>query len=442
MDSSMTKRGPEYHDQGMVRGPLGPVLCTIMKKTLLTLSAVLLAAAMQAQTSVTVSTAASNSQQVWYSFLNGEVGSAPLAEWDLAFEMTGFSSSIRVNTAKGLVVYETPNAVDQWENVVTVDTANWTRVENADTAWTVSALNHGNNLDDPQGFNVGWGNYNQATHVIVGSHIYAIMAPDNTWKKLKINSLAYGVYDFSYANLDGTENHDATLDKTGFTGKNFGYYSFATNSTLDREPLTANWDLLFTKYIGFVPTAYPLSGVLQNKNVTAQQVDGVPTADAPWSPGLFSTEMNIIGSDWKSYNMDLSVYTIVADRTYFVKDIPGNIWKVIFTGYGGGSNGNMTFTQEMISSVGITETAAQQGTLLVYPNPVTNGQAQVLVDIPASEGTIRVFNTTGQQMLEQRWSGLAGLSDRSLDVSGLAKGVYVIRIEANRSNTTAKLVID
>lgn len=84
----------------------------------------------------------------------------------------------------------------------------------------------------------------------------------------------------------------------------------------------------------------------------------------------------------------------------------------------------------------------QQGTLLVYPNPVSNGQAQVIVDIPASEGTVRVFNTTGQQMLEQHWSGLTGLSNRSLDVSALSKGVYAIRIEANHLNTTAKLVID
>ena len=442
MDSSMTKRGSEYHDQGMVGGLLGPVLCTIMKKTLLTLSAVLLAAAMQAQTSVTVSTAAANSEQVWYSLLNGEVDSAPLAEWDVAFEITGFASSIRVNTAKGLVVYETPDAIDQWDNVVTVDMDNWTRVDNADTSWSISALNNGNDLDDPLGFNVGWGNYNQATHVVVGTHIYAIMFPDSSWKKLRINSLAAGVYDFTYANLDGTDNHDATLAKNSFVGKHFGYWSFDSNATIDREPLAMDWDLLFTKYTGFVPTPYPVSGVLQNKNVTAQQVDGVPTADAQWSPGLLSVHMNIIGSDWKSYDMDQNVYTIVADRTYFVKDVPGNIWKVIFTGYGGGSNGNMTFTQEMLSPVGIQETTAQQGTLLVYPNPVTNGQAQVIMDIPASEGTLRVFNTTGQQMLEHRFSGLAGLSNRTLDVSNLAKGVYVVRIEANHSNTTAKLVID
>ncbi len=443
MDSSMTNQGAEYHDQGMVSGLLGTVLCTIMKKPLLTLSALLVAAAMQAQTSVTVSTAASNADQVWYSLLNGEVARAPLAEWDLAFEITGFDASIRVNTAKGLTVYETPAAITDWTSVNTVDIDNWTSIQNADSNWSAGALTHGNDLDDPSGLNLGWGQYNMATHVIQGTRIYTIgLADGTTWKKLRIDALANSIYTFTYADLNGLNERTETVVKSNFTGKNFAYFSFASNSTLDREPLTVNWDLLFTKYTGFVPTPYTVSGVLQNKNVTALQVDGVPTNDADWMSAPFNVAVNIIGSDWKTYDFDQNTYTVVADRTYFVKDIPGNIWKVIFTGYGGGSNGDMSFTQEMISTVGVTETAAQQGTLLVYPNPVTNGQAQVLVDIPASEGTIRVFNTTGQQMLEQRWSGLAGLSNRSLDVSSLAKGVYVVRIEANRSNTTAKLVID
>src|SRR5690606_11261112 len=127
LDTSMAKWEAEYHDEGMVEAPVGPALGGIMKKILLTLCPVLVIAPMQAQTSVTVSTAAANSEQVWYSLLNGEVDSAPLAEWDLAFEMVGFSSSIRVNTAKGLVVYETPTAIAQWDNLVAVDVDNWTR---------------------------------------------------------------------------------------------------------------------------------------------------------------------------------------------------------------------------------------------------------------------------------------------------------------------------
>lgn len=414
-----------------------------MKKSFLLLSATLIAAVGQAQTPVTVSTDPGNAEQVWYSLQNGIVDSAALDEWDLAFEMTGFNASILVNTAKGLTVYETPSAIADWDAVNTVDTANWTMIENSDSSWSEGALTHGNNLYDPNGFNLGWGNYSTATHVVAGNKIYVIGLADGTsWMKLRINSLANSVYSFTYANLDGTNSHDAELNKSGFTGKNFGYWSFATNATMDREPLTADWDLLFTKYIGFVPTPYPVSGVLQNKTVTALQVDGVPTADATWTNDPFNVNMNILGSDWKSYDFNLNDYTIVPDRTYFVKDVTGNIWKIVFTAYGGGATGDMSFNQQMVSATGINEVTAHQGTLVTYPNPVTNGQAQLIMDVPAHDGMLHVMNLAGQQMLQQQWSGLNGLSTRTLDVSGLAKGVYILRFDAANSSTTGKLVVE
>lgn len=426
----------------MARQYLAPLICTIMKKSILLLSAACISALVQAQTPVTVSTSPGIADQVWYSLLNGEVGRAPLSEWDLAFEMTGFSSSIRVNTAKGLVVYETPVAINDWDGLLTVDSANWTRVDNADTSWSVSALNHGNDLQDPDGFNVGWGDYNVATHVIAGSKVYAINFPDDTWKKLRINYLANGIYSFTYSNLDGNDFYDVELVKTDFTGKNFGYWSFATNATLDREPPTVGWDLLFTKYTGFVPTPYGVTGVLQNKNVAALQVNGVPTSEADWNSAPFSSRMNILGSDWKRYDFGQNQYAIVTDTTYFVKDIPGNIWKIVFTGFGGSATGDMSFNQELVSSMGIDEVAGRRGTLLAYPNPVTDGHARMVVDVPAREGMLRIFNLTGQQMGQEQWSGLSGLTMRTIDVGGLAKGMYIVRFDATSYNTSAKLVIE
>ncbi|MCB9171187.1 MAG: hypothetical protein H6594_12640, partial [Flavobacteriales bacterium] len=54
----------------------------------------LLSAAMNAQTTVTVTTAPANADQVWYSLQNGTVRTAPLDEWDLGFEIAGFTASI------------------------------------------------------------------------------------------------------------------------------------------------------------------------------------------------------------------------------------------------------------------------------------------------------------------------------------------------------------
>lgn len=427
----------------MAREMAPPVLCATMKRTILPLFLAGLATTAGAQTSVTVSTAPGNAEQVWYSLQNGEAGVAAMAEWDLAFEMTGFSSSILVNTAKGLSIYETTAGIGDWDALSTVDTANWTLIQNQDTSWSAGALTHGNDLSNPDGLNVGWGVYNMVTHVIAGNKVYAILLADGTtWKKLRINSLAGGVYSFTYANLDGTDLQDAQVVKANFTGKNFGYWSFDTNATLDREPATTDWDLTFTKYTGFVPTPYPVAGVLQNKGVTALQVDGVPTGDALWTSGVFSTQMNVIGSDWKSYDFNQGAYTTVADRTYFVKDVAGNIWKLIFIGYGGSANGDMTFTQELVSNMGVAETGADQGTLAAWPNPASNGQVQLVFDVNASKGVLHVFNSVGQQVMQQAFGGLNGLTNRTLDVSGLKPGIYALRFEAAGKVVNTKLVVE
>lgn len=401
----------------------------------------------QAQIPVTVSTGASNAEQIWYSLLNGEVGARALAEWDLAFEMTGLTAGIRVNTAKGLQVYQTDHDISQWDDLTAPDVASWTFLSNDVTRWDMGALNHGNDMDEPEGLNVGWGVYNPINHQMIGNKVYAIEFPDDTWKKLRINSVISGVFSFTYANLDGSNSHDGSVNKSQFAGKNFAYWSFSDNASLDREPASADWDLLFTKYAEIMDdegelVAYPVAGVLQNRLVPAMKVEGVPTDEAEWGPGSMQTAINVIGYDWKSYDFNEGMYVVQPNTTYFVKDRPGNVWKLIFTGYGGAGNGNMSFTKEMISAVGVEELGSASPTMLVYPNPAVGGQARLVLDLPESRATIRVFNRAGQQVLEEAMDGLHGMAVRELDVRRLAPGLYVLRVETRGGVATGKLVIE
>lgn len=406
-----------------------------------TLSASLFASlALSAQTTVTVSTGAGNSTQAWYSFQNGVVGSAPLADWDLAFEIAGFTSSILVNTAKGLSVWETPAPVSAWSSVNTVDESNWTVIHNSETDWSAGALTNGNNLDQPDGFNVGWGTYNIITHTIAGTKVYVVGLGDGVYKKLRINSLMSGTYSFTYANLDGSEEVTAALSKQAFLGKNFGYFSFATGTTSDPEPPTADWDLLFTKYIGFVPTAYPVAGVLQNKNVMALQVDGVATDEAEWWGAELSSDINIIGSDWKTFNMTSFQFEYAEDRTYFVQDQQGNIWKLIFIEYGGSANGNMVFTQELVSGVGMEENSTTD--LIVYPNPVANGTVQFVLDAPATGLVLTVTDLNGRLVMQDGFAGTGALTRHAMEVGQLPAGLYVARIIGAGVNGTTRFVVE
>ena len=409
------------------------------------LIATLLSTVVLAQESVTVTTAPGNTAQTFYSFQNGVQGSALLADWDLAFEITGFTASILVNTAKGLTVFETPAAVADWSAVSAPDEASWTPIYNAETDWSEGALTHGNNLGEPDGFDVGWGTYSMVTHTIAGTRVYVVKSMDETYRKLRINSLMSGTYSFTYADLDGDNEQTTTLAKSNFTGKNFGYFSFSTGVTSDPEPATATWDLLFTKYTAIIPmpapTPYGVSGVLLNKNVSALQVDGVDQAVADWNNAPFDTALNIIGYDWKVYDQVNNVYTYPADRTYFVEDLVGNIWKLIFTAYGGGSTGDMTFTQELVSATGIEE-SDPNADLVLYPNPAQGGRTQLVLERSVVNAGLSVMDMGGKLVLQQRVTGTGGLSLVPLDLSGLDKGLYLVRLDAANGTSSARVIVD
>lgn len=414
-----------------------------MKKTLL-LSAAFTALSVSAQTTVTVTTGAGNATQTYYSLANGIQASANLADWDLAFEINSFNSSILVNTAKGLKVYETSAAVDEWELLNAPDVENWTLLQNSETHWSSGALTHGNNLSEPTGLNVGWGNYNMITHTIVGTRIYVLEDLEGDFRKLRINSLATGTYSFTYAALDGSGEQTSALQKSNFIGKNFGYFNLSTGATIDMEPAADEWDLLFTKYIAVIPapepTPYPVAGVLQNKRVMAMQVDGVPTAEAMWNGADLDSAINIIGSDWKTFNMTTFQYEYPADRTYFVEDRDLNIWKLIFIGYGGSSNGDMTFTQELVSSVGVEEEA--YGQLAIFPNPTAQGQVSVVLNSEVRNGQLTVFDRSGRVVKEQLVNGGGALAAVPLDLSGLQAGLYMVRLDATGTVFQTRVVVE
>src|SRR3989304_935541 len=170
--------------------------------------------------------------QSYYSLNNGEISNTDNTNWDIAFDASDRGYTIRTNGSIGTGLYLYPNGDSSgWATLDTTGLSAWTVLYNSDTSWGTGAFNRYENGND-----LGWGNYNTVTHNVDGDSLYVIKLSSGEWKKIWIKKLAGGVYTFRYSNLDGSDEVNASLDKSGYSGRNFAYYSLQADSEIDREP--------------------------------------------------------------------------------------------------------------------------------------------------------------------------------------------------------------
>ncbi len=416
-----------------------------MKKIIFTLFSLFTLFASHAQVTDTVSLGAGYANQVWYSLPNDEQGSSPKNNWDLAFAISGFSSSIHINSANGINLWVYPNGdITAWATVDTTGLSTWAKLYNTDTSWAWGAFDVNANPADP--FDMGWGIYNMATHVVNGDSLYIIKLANSEYKKLSIESLANGAYTFRFANLNGTGDSTVTITKTDYAGKNFAYYSIQNLNALNREPATDDWDILFTQYTTFIPAAYTVTGVLHNDGVSVAQADAVANAATytNWGAHTFNAEINELGYDWKSFNG--AGYDTKDSLVYFVMQKNGTIWKMIFTGFTGSGTGSFMFSKEMLAApTAATDIKNNNLTnVALYPNPATGNEVSVIFKSAKqnANATIIAYDLTGKICYTEKVNTTNGLQVHKIDVSSFKTGMYVVMVDIEGSKKTQKLVIN
>jgi len=395
------------------------------------------------QVNETVTIEPGQTNQTWYSLENGTQGTALAAEWDLAFDVSStFATSVHANTANGVSVWVYQNGdINDWSVVDTTGFSTWSTLYNSDTSWTLGAFDVTASASNP--FDVGWGIYNSITHVIEGDSIHIIQLANGDFKKLKIENLSSGSYNFTYADLDGNNEVSASLAKGDYQDKLFGYYSIQNQEALDREPVLLNeWDLLFTKYTAFLPVAYPVAGILSNPNVQVAEINGV--SDVPnfndWSSQTFSTEINKIGYDWKSFNG--TSFDIASDVVYFVKTINQDIWKVVPTGFGGSATGDFEFTKEKLSSASLGDIEKPAISFTVYPNPNNTDKAHLVYSVMENASfETTIISSTGRIVDQFNVKPNNSFETQTIDVSSLESGIYFVEVTSNGQKATQKLII-
>jgi type IX secretion system substrate protein len=416
----------------------------MMKKllTITLLSLTLLHYELSAQiTNDVVSIGQGYSNQAFYSMQNGEISNIDNTDWDLAFQISGFQAAIIVNSKNDVRLFKSGFHANDWGLLTPSDTINVLNASNelynSDTSWWSGAFNVTFDPNNP--FDLGWGVYDFATHIVSGDSIYFMILPNGAVKKVWIESLANAVYTFRHANLDGTNEVTATLDKMNYTARNFGYYSVTNNLVIDREPNKYDWDLVFHQYVAITPFIYKVTGVESNDSVNVAKAYPVDYALAdPWG-FPYSHYINTIGNDWKAFDLNSFSWVLVDSTVYFVQDRNGQIWKMQFTSFGGSSTGDFEFTKEPVSATGINENDSPS-IIGLYPNPASN-YVRIVTDKVTPDASLSIYAITGEQMLTLPIAGNGELKEFDIDVSELAAGLYVINVQSSAGSVFIKLTI-
>ncbi len=405
-----------------------------MKRSILSIAMILLIAGVFAQEEKVVVTGASYVDDVYYSLENGVVSSVARNNWDLGFSTSNFSVSILANHSSGVEVYTYPMG----------DTADWATLDTTGMVWT--PMYNSIETFDEGAFSAqasshpdyGWGTYNMGTHDITGDSLLVIKTVGGDYKKLSIimrGSIA-NTWDFKYANLDGSDEQIVMLNSGDYNTKSFVYYSMDSTAVadslaiVDREPATDDWDMLFTKYWDYT-IPYFVTGVLTNEaHVVAQEVkdEGLDQSTfVEFEDTSFTSVINIIGSDWKSFNMGTFAYDVDSTVVFFIKkygEPDSTYYKLYFTAFDY-TEGKYTFMLEELSLVSAKTPSIIQ-MLEVYPNPASES-INVVFD-HTGETAIQIMDMAGRIVYTNLYEA-GGFTNMALDINHLNSGLYFLKVK-------------
>jgi len=395
-------------------------------------------------TSDTLSMGPGYANDLFYSMSNGLISSEPRSGWELAFYTNAFSAGIIINEGVGVELYTYPNGdTSNWTSIDTTGISNWKRISNSPEYWEDGAFNR-NALGHPD---YGWGVYNMVTHGVTGDSLYIINVPALGMKKLWIvNKMSVdNIYNIKFADLDGSNEEVVALDIKPFADKNFAYYSMETNELKDREP-AEEWDILFTKYIDLTydnegnPVEYLVTGATSNVDRYASKYNSVSDDYEDWSAKPFDSLKNVIGYNWKSFDMGIFQWTIEDSTAFFVMNDADDVYKLVFTFWEGSGSGVFGLSKELISVSFLNDELESSTSLELYPNPATDWVNIKLDTDVSQEGELVITDISGRVVYKEtvRYNSNANVR---VETANLTKGLYLVIFNSSEHRKSAKFIV-
>ena len=201
--------------------------------------------------------------------------------------------------------------------------------------------------------------------------------------------------------------------------------------------------------VGGGPNSYPEGTILKtiDGGATWEVLSSLTTI--PLFLSVFFTDANtgyVIGKSFYSPNgfVGCIIKTIDGGESWTeIQDVPSPTLSSIFfsdtnVGYVVGDGGTILKTINGGGFVTINEKAQVKSLFTFYPNPTKNkitvaNEKEILGEI-----NVNIINISGQQLMQAQFQNQKQFE---MDVSTLAKGIYLVKIQTNALNETKKLVI-
>ncbi|MEI6411027.1 MAG: HmuY family protein, partial [Bacteroidota bacterium] len=411
-----------------------------MKNLSIAALACLFAANLSAQTNQTIATGSGYQKQSYVKLSAGTEKQVANTIWDIGFSVFGQQDAgVFVNESEGssmgvsLPEVELYDALtDNFDEQPDPAFLEIFRLYNTEKSWNYGGFNEVR--DTANALDFGWGLLNTQTGQITGNRVYVVKLRNGDYRKIKIESLAGGVYTFKYANLDGTNTVTKTVNKADFAGKTMAYFSFATGNFADVEP-AGGYDLVYCRYITplfdpgsgtYIP--YGVTGILSGRGGQVAQANNVNPATVQFADFQDSlrADIDVIGYDWKSFSG--TSWSLVPNLVYFLKTAESRVWKLRFTTFEGSTTGKTTFQKTDLGIISAVQDAAALGMeALVYPNPVQDELTVALDKIPANmhkSARLEVVDLNGRLLVSQQVTLGQGFQVFRMPAGTWSAGVY------------------
>lgn len=257
--------------------------------------------------------------QLFYNFSQNEVVKSVLRdEWDIAFSCEKDNHSIYMNTGNSMY-----GAITDKSSISDVN----------DTAGLAFKWDWSNGKDDSTVL-YDWENHGKVAVIDLG---YTIDNQHRGYVKAK-----FGLQNDSLVIQYGMVGQRA--EKTAILGKdasyNRVYFSFTSGTQVDIEPVKETYDLVFRQYIYYFEVEklpYSVVGALYNPSNT--QVMAISDKDFSditiddTSSYQFSPNHDVIGYDWKEFNINEGFYVVFPDKNWIIRTSQGFYYKFHFVDF-------------------------------------------------------------------------------------------------------------